>query len=400
MERASQIELTTGGPITLRLSLQPDHLSHAGRIEDAAREALNQYAEWFGPYPGDTLTIVDSAWRSPVVDTVSAGVVPIQARWLQPERSLTLEAQVARGIARQWWGVAVTVEDRFLADGLAEYLQGRTLERIFDRRHLRVNYSLTEVRVFNGLVPWAIRALRTDRETSGAGRAAWRAQPHVDLRSVDEAARPAQAAKVASALLTLERYIGWPAVHRGLRAAARRFAGGSMSATEFASTMSDATQRDLSWFFHEAFDRQAAFDFGIDALSSVPEASESCGTGTCYKTSVVLARYGEAMFTGTALPPVGEYESGRALTVVVTFADGQRSVEHWDGRATSRTLVYYAPAPAVSARIDPGRILMLDLRAINNLRSLPPEPVTAVLPWSVRWTTWLQDVLLSAAFFF
>ncbi len=169
VERQVRIELASGAACDVRMLLQPDHVSQADRIADAATEALNQYSEWLSPFPGDRLTIADVRWDAPE-PAAAPGVVVVRARWLQPERSLTLEAQVARGIARQWWGGLVHVDDRFLADGLAEYLQGRTVERIFDRRHQRTNYSLTELRVFGGLVPWAIRALRLDRETTGIGR--------------------------------------------------------------------------------------------------------------------------------------------------------------------------------------------------------------------------------------
>jgi hypothetical protein len=90
--------------------------------------------------------------------------------------------------------------DRYLADGLAEYAQSRTLERIFDRRHQRINYSLLETRWFGGLLPWAIRAARLDRQTSGLNRPVFRRHPGVDLRDPSPLVRPAQMAKSAAAI--------------------------------------------------------------------------------------------------------------------------------------------------------------------------------------------------------
>ncbi len=166
-----------------------------------------------------------------------------------------------------------------------------------------------------------------------------------------------------------------------------------MSTQEFSATLGDAADRDLSWFFDEAFGKRTSYDYAVDELSSVEEAGS-------YRTTVVVARHGDALFTGTSQPPVGAFESGRALEIHVAFADGQTSVEHWDGRAAEKTLVFHGPAPATAASIDPGRILLLDLHAINNSRARVPAPAAASLPWSVRWTTWLQDALLSSAFFF
>ena len=400
LERRLSIELASGARCELRLLLQPDHVQHAGRIADAAREALDQYGAWFVRYPYDHLTIVDRPWQSPAVDAAAPGVVNIRARWLQPERSLTLEAQVTRGVARQWWGTLIGVPDRFLADGLVEYAQSRTLERIFDRRHQRINYSLHETRLFGGLLPWAIRAARLDRQTSGINRSAFRRDPAVDLHDPSSSARGAQAAKAAAALTTLERYLGWPALQRGLSAAARRYAGQTMTTEAFAEILGDAADRDLSWFFDQAFGGTTTYDFAVAGLSSIAQPNETCGTGPCYQTTVVLQRRGDALFTGTSLPPVGGFEAGRALEIEVRFADGQRSEEHWDGRAAEKTLVYHGPAPAISARIDPARTLLLDVNRLNNSRTLVPPPIAATLPWSVRWITRLQDLLLSYAFFF
>ncbi len=400
VERQFPLTLTSGATCELRVWLQPDHAAHADRIADAAREALDQYSAWFTPYPYDRLTIVDVPWQSPEVAAGTAGVVLIRARWLQPERSLTLEAQVARGIARQWWGTLVTMPDRYLADGLAEYAHSRTLERIFDRRHQRINYSLLETRWFGGLVPWAIRAARLDRQTTGINRPVFRRNPAIDLSDRSAAARPAQMAKSAAAITTLERYLGWPALQRGLSAAARRYAGQSMTAAMFFEILGDAADRELSWFVDQAFGQSSTYDYAIADLTSVADATGTCGAGPCYRTTVVLKRLGEAVFAGTSLPPVGPFESGRALEIEVRFADGQRSEDHWDGRAAEKTLVYHGPAPATAARIDPAGILLLDVNRLNNSRTLAPASPAASLSWSVRWTTWLQDLLLSSAVFF
>lgn len=400
VERQFPLTLTSGATCELRVWLQPDHAAHADRIADAAREALDQYSAWFTPYPYDRLTIVDVPWQSPEAATAIAGVVPIRARWLQPERSLTLEAQVARGIARQWWGTLVVMPDRYLADGLAEYAQSRTIERIFDRRHQRVNYSLLETRWFGGLVPWAIRAARLDRQTTGLNRAVFRRHPAVDLRDASAVARPAQMAKAAAAITTLERYLGWPALQRGLSAAARRYAGQTMTAAQFFEILDNAADRDLAWFVDQAFGQSSTYDYAVADLASVADATGACGAGPCYRTTVVLRRLGEAVFAGTSLAPVGPFESGRALEIEVRFADGQHSEDHWDGRAAEKTLVYHGPAPATWAGIDPAGILLLDVNRLNNSRTLAPASPTAALPWSVRWTTWLQDLLLSSAVFF
>jgi hypothetical protein len=400
-ERRETLRLDSGATVSLRVLLQPDHAAHASRIVDAARVSLNQYSEWFSPYPYDRLTIVDQKFQVPFPDQLEAATVAIRARWLEPERSMRLDAQVARGIATLWWGNAILVQDQFLADGLAEYAQSRIVERLFDERHRRVNYSLAEIRVFGGLAPWAVRALRLDRQTTGISRAEFRKEPALDLRERDPRQRAARAGKTAAALVTLERYLGWPALQRGLSAAAKTYAGKPMPAAAFASTVGAAADRDLAWFFDQAFSSRAVYDYAIDGVTSSLERDSKCGASSCYRSTVVLGRHGAATFTGTSKPSIGEYESGRALTVEVTFADGEKMIEYWDGRATSRTLEFQSPSALVSARIDPARTLMLDLYAINNVVVLTPPPGRPPsLPWAARWTIWLQDAMQTASFFF
>jgi hypothetical protein len=53
----------------------------------------------------------------------------------------------------------------------------------------------------------------------------------------------------------------------------------------------------------------------------------------------------------------------------------------------------------VSAEVDPGRVLLLDVNYTNNSRTLAPRGREAATKWSLKWMVWLQDLLLSWAFF-
>ena len=53
----------------------------------------------------------------------------------------------------------------------------------------------------------------------------------------------------------------------------------------------------------------------------------------------------------------------------------------------------------VSAAVDPERVLLLDVDYTNNSRTLAPKGPEAATNWSMRWMVWLEDHLLSWAFF-
>lgn len=386
-------------PVAITLQLAADHQRHDARIRDAAAEAIGQYTDWFGRPPFERLSIATIAAGAELPPD-ALGEATIAAHWLQAERSLTLEAAVARAVARQWWGVSIAIPAQPLADGLAAYAQSRTLERIYDRRHQRLAYSTYEARYFGGLVPWAIRALRLDRQTAGIGRAIYRRHPDVDLRDTDPSLRDGRSAKVAAALLTLERYIGWPALQRGLSLAAERYRGRTMSVDDFARTIGDAADRDLSWFFTPLFGETSRWDYAVGSLAAEPLGNTQCGSGPCIRSTIVVERLGNAVFSGTAHPPRQGFESGRAIEIDIDFADGQRVSERWDGRAASKAIVFDGPSPVTRASIDPRDVLALDLTRLNNTRTSVAVDGSALMTWSARWTVWLQDLLLTNAFFY
>ena len=55
---------------------------------------------------------------------------------------------------------------------------------------------------------------------------------------------------------------------------------------------------------------------------------------------------------------------------------------------------------AVSAEVDPDRVLLLDANRTNNSRTLRRAPAeNAATRWSLTWLVWLQDQLLTYGFF-
>lgn len=386
----------SGAAAEISLQLRPEHQRHAERVREAASEAIALCTEWFGAAPFERLTVESAPAGSPSIgDRPGHIVVPVH--WLQPSRSLMLEADVTRAVVRQWWGVGITLPDRFLTDGIAEYAHTRMLERIYDRRFQRETYSTYELRLFGGLVPWAIRALRLDRATAVVTLGEYRRYPDVDVRSTDASLRRVQAAKVAAALITLERYIGWPALHRGFSLAAQRYRGKTMTAADFAQAVSDASDRDLSWFFTPVFNGPSHWDYAVASMTTEALANSTCGSARCVRSTVVVQRNGNTPFTGTAQEPSGGFQSGRAVEIELQFADGQVVSERWDGRSETRQLVYDAPSGVIRATVDPRQVLALDLRRLNNSRSTSVDASGGRLSWTARWTIWLQDLLMTHA---
>src|SRR4029078_2810308 len=84
--------------------------------------------------------------------------------------------------------------------------------------------------------------------------------------------------------------------------------------------------QDLGWFFDQTYRSSNVFDYGVQDLKSARDEDR-------YRTTVIARRYGEAIFP---------------VDVLVTFANGERITEHWDGKDRWKLYVYERPARAVS----------------------------------------------------
>jgi hypothetical protein len=97
-----------------------------------------------------------------------------------------------------------------------------------------------------------------------------------------------------------------------------------------------------------------------------------------------VRRYGEGVFP---------------IDVRVTFADGGTITEAWDGRARWQTFTYRRGTAVTAVDVDPDRVLMLDVNATNNSWTSAPAARLASRRWSLRWLAWLEELLLTHAFF-
>src|SRR6185295_8958517 len=146
---------------------------------------------------------------------------------------------------------------------------------------------------------------------------------------------------------------------------------------DFFDVTTDVLGHDIGWYFDQVYRSSNVFDYGIQDLKSTRDRDQ-------YRTTVVVRRYGEAIFP---------------VDVVVTFKNGERVTEHWEGRDRWVLYTYDRPAQALSAEVDPNRVLLLDVDVTNNSRTLEPKRDRAAARWSLTWMAWLQDHLLSWAFF-
>jgi hypothetical protein len=291
--------------------------------------------EWLVPFPGK---VDPAAWNPRPLWTSAASMVP--------------ETAGSRAAARTYF-------DRFVGnrelppeftEALIEYGSRRAVSKIVDRNYFAFYLRREEGRYFSGFVP---RDLRIQIPVEGG------------------------AGRVLQTIFTLERWVGRPVFDAILLEFITSSAGTQPTIDDFAAVASRVSGQDLTWFFDATWRQPGVFDYAVDHLESTPEA------GGRFHTTVIVRRAGDAVF-------------GRGLPLVTTFADGESVRDTVDGRRSTQTFEYRSPSRAVSAEVDPDRVLLLDVNHGNNGVTLDARPASAAANrWSARWMIWLEDALLT-----
>jgi Peptidase family M1 domain len=379
VERRERFEHPGLPPVDMRLMLQPEHISQAARHFESTRAALRHYGEWFGAYPYEHITIVDPIWQSAVDGMEYPTLFTAGTSWLMPRSDTSLEDVTIHETGHQWWyGVIGTneFEDAWMDEGINQYANARVMAEEFPEGRL-------VPRFFGGFVPWVIESVRWDRLIFGEYIDDYRGSPTVDAQATPSfeywprSSGPITYAKPALWLHTLERALGWPMMQEILQTFFERWKFKHPKPGDLFEIANEASGRDLTPFFDQVYRGSAVFDYGVESVTSEQN-------GDVFVSDVVVRRYGDGIFP---------------VTILVTLANGEQRRFAWDGGGRWHRVALEHPSRAVTAQIDPDQVLLLDTRFTNNSFTTEPRAGSAATKWAAAWMVWLQDQLLTWAFF-
>ena len=415
IERAQRFEHPGLPAVNMRLLLQPEHEHLADRHFAAAAATLRYYGEWFGPYPYPQLTIVDPPFQSDSGGMEYPTLFTGGTRWLSPRQSNDPEYVVIHETGHQWWQGMVANNEilhAWLDEGINEYADSRLQSIAF-----QPNYLVQ--RFFGDFIPWQYRDIPLKRATDTNWMNTFRrAETRDSLATPTYMLWPGthQAMsyhKAALMLHTLERWHSWEVMQRVLKTFFEQWRFKHPTPDDFFTVLNEVTRQDHKPFLEQVYHRSDTFDYAIERITSENIAwrglNESAASAKAsasadataaktagqaliyeqqtldrlYRTTVVARRLGSGQFP---------------VDVLVTFTDGHQERERWDGHARWQTFSFDRPARAVSAQIDPERVLLLDTNFTNNSRTLEPAADRAATKWSLRWMVWLQDLFMTFAF--
>ena len=356
-------------PVEIRLMLQPEHGQQADRFFEEARATLRYFGRWFGPYPYRQLTIVDPAWQSTAEAMEYPTLFTIGSHWLSPAADWNPRDIVVHEAGHQWWYGIV---------GSNEFEDGRMEADAGFAKYRVVRYF------FGGFIPWVMSDIHWDRVTLGDYIFRYRGSPTVDTPSVPsyqhwpDNPAPITYVKTVLWLHTLERALGWPAMQQILATYFDRWRFRHPKPADFFAVANEQSGRDLSPFFDQVYRGSSTFDYGVESVQSVAAGKDN------FHTDVVVRRYGDGIFP---------------VTVLISFSDGAETRMAWDGGSRWKMLSVDHGSAAVSAQVDPDQILLVDTNFTNNSYTTEPQGPRAATKWAAKWMVWLQDQLLTWAFF-
>jgi hypothetical protein len=393
LERRARFEKAGLPPVDIRLLLQPEHRDQADRHFNAARAALEYYGTWFGPYPYGYFTIIDPVTIfNPMQGEGTRGMeyptlITAGTRWFAPWVGSEPEAVTVHETGHQFLhGIVATneFEHAWMDEGLNTYATARALAQGIGQNFVTVE------RYFGGLGAWSYTDARWSRDIDGNRLNAFRAVATFDVQSTPTwrywpgTASQTSYNKTALWLTTLERMIGWDAMQRVLATYYARGAFRHPAPAEFFATVNEVTGQDLTWFFDAVHRSSAAFDYAVGQVTSAPQIPGENSGAIAIDTTVVVRRLRDGVFP---------------VDVRVTFGDGSSVTERWDGRDPWRAFTFRKGSAPRTVEVDPERVLMLDLNYTNNSWTAQPRAAEASGKWALRWLTWVQDLLLTYAFF-
>ena len=336
------------GPVKLNIMMQPAHLDQEERHALILKQTLDRFDRWYGPYPYKTLTLVD-----PEADSAAEGMeyptfITGGTNWWMPKGVYMPELVVEHEFGHQYWyGMVATneFEDAWMDEGINSYTELKIMDDVLGPR----------TSIFNFL-----GATLGERELQRLG--------YIHSADLDpiaqngwEYARYSSYSgitygKTAVVLLTLESVIGEPTMRQAMHTYFMRYRFTHPTKEDFLKTIEEVSGKDLRWYFNQAIYGTQVFDYEVLKVNSSPvdwykdNFKEKKGE-TQYQSDVMIHRKGEFIFP---------------VTIAVTFDNGDKVRERWDGQARWTRYTYQKNAKVLSVEIDPDHAIEIDRDDFNN----------------------------------
>lgn len=372
--------------------MQTGHMSQLARYEEGATLALKWFGLWYGRYPYPTLTVVDPAAEGgggmEYPTLITAGTTDLFAHWPFDRIRFPEMVTVHEGGHEWWYGMVGNneFEEAWLDEGINSYSTGKVLESAYGTKSTLIDFLGIKLSEIDSLRLQNTPSRRYDR----IFQPAWTYLSDYGFYSYT---------KPELMLRTLENYLGEKTMARIMRTYQEQWRFRHPATEDFIATANDVSGQDLNWFFDQHLKTKGTLDYEISSATTraanaergvfdrrkgrvTLPAKDNKGTKSSkdskvqYRTEVVLRRVGETYFP---------------VNVLLTFEDGHKSWEQWDGKSRWKKVSVLYSSRLSTAEIDPEHKVYLDVNWANNSRRVEPDRRASV-SLAARALFWVQSL--------
>ncbi len=375
--------------VKMILLIEPEHKSQIDRHFKALRMAIKYYGLWYGPYPYETVTMVDPPFRTRSGGMEYPTFFTAGTRILTSKKVLSPESVIVHEFGHgYWYGLCANneFEEAWLDEGINSYSEGKVLTIAYGPGAMPMSFQRIPLSWFCKLPEYynyeleravAIHVVELDPITTISWKFHDRGSYALNVYF-----------RASICLHTLEGLVGQEMMLRILRAFQMRFRYKHPQTQDFIDVVNEITGRDMSWFFEELFFSTLNFDYGISSISSKEKKKYARGVfdvdgekeeitskrikkmekedkksddKKLYITEVKVRRFGEARVRGDTI-----------MKIKVVFEDDSEEVINWRGQERWKKFTFEKTAKAKYAQIDPDNIWLIDSNLTNN--SLKRKP--------------------------
>jgi hypothetical protein len=378
------IYLSSLGPVQVHVLALAAHPGIGQRYLNITRSSLAAFERRYGPYPYKILTVVDPEPGSEMGGMEYPTLVTGDGEWTgifnMPE--ITVNHEFGH---QYWYGMVASneFEDAWLDEGINSFTEVTTLADIFGSKSSLINQP------YANLGDSSLQRFQylLSPDFDPITRRGWKFRNMTSYGAITYG-------KSATLLATLEGLIGRDTMNEALRTYFQRFQFKHPTTEDFLRTIEEVAVRDgkaiavssdtmdlngppplnvnglpetsalpaihssLRTFFDQAVYGTQMLDYAVDNAWSDPTGT----TGKQYLSTIYLRRKGDFI-----LP----------VTAEITFDDGTRVREHWDGVDRWVRFTYTRSAKIASVEIDPDHLVPLDRDLFNNSISRRADMVPA-----------------------
>jgi hypothetical protein len=384
--------------VEIQLYVKPEHTCNANRFLDAAKYTLDFFEDYIEPYPYPNLTIV-----SPPCYGLFSGAMEYPTLFTAPTLCLlppnirTTETLTMHELTHQYFMQMLATneqEEPWLDEGFTAFFEAKMMDKYYPKGvfywdYMNINLGSEEYRrgrFFNSV----------NTKAGAMSDFGWHFK-HGGQREIFYG-------KGALTLQTLEGLTGEACMQKIIQTYFQRWKFKHPCRNDFITIVqkvvpqfhTEAYTQKVLYFLDQAIHQTSACDYKVQSISNKTIQPLKGYVG---QVDTLLTDNGAHQSQESYEAKVILYRSEAMIVpqdILITFDNGEKILEKWDGIARSKDFTYIGTRKIVCVELDPNFKITLDQNLLNNSYTLQPDH-TGITRYFTSFLTWIQGAMVSTS---